>query len=308
MIILKSIKEYILNLQDNICKMISSIDGKIFKRDHWNYENGTGGGITCVLEQSKVIEKGGVNFSHIYSTNLPKLLLDNQPKLMGYSFEAIGLSLVIHPYNPFVPTSHMNIRFFIAKHSKKKTIWWFGGGFDLTPFYGFVEDCRLWHQVAFDACLPFGKNIYKKYKTQCDEYFYLPHRKEARGIGGLFFDYLNEWSFEKCFSFIRTIGNSYLNAYIPILLKRKDHKFSDLHREFQLYRRGRYAEFNLLLDRGTNFGLQSLGRTESILISMPPLAKWKYDYTPLDGSEEAKLYTDFLPIKDWLVESYSSNK
>ena len=294
------IKHYLLELQSTICTALSAIDGKLFQRDHWDYQNGTGGGLTCVLENGAVIEKGGVNFSHIKACQLPEAIINTQPKLRDHSFQAMGVSLVIHPKNPFVPTSHMNVRFFLAEKPDQEPIWWFGGGFDLTPFYGFIEDCILWHQTAFDACAPFGETVYQKYKKQCDQYFYLPHRKESRGIGGLFFDYLNEWAFEKCFAFMRAIGDHYLKAYTPIVNKRKDFEFNAKQREFQLYRRGRYAEFNLGFDRGTHFGLQSEGRTESILISMPPLAKWKYNYQAPAGSAEEKLYTDFLPAKDWL--------
>jgi len=307
MINIAAIKHYLLELQNTICEALSAIDGEKFQQDNWNYTNGKGGGLTRVLENGSVIEKGGVNFSHIAGATLPKAILETQPNLLGYSFQAMGVSLVIHPQNPFVPTSHMNVRFFIAEKPDQKPIWWFGGGFDLTPFYGFAEDCILWHQAAFDVCKPFGKNVYQQYKKQCDQYFYLPHRKEARGIGGLFFDYLNEWRFQKCFAFMRAVGSAYLSAYTPIVDKRKDHAFNDRQRQFQLYRRGRYVEFNLGFDRGTHFGLQSLGRAESILISMPPLAKWNYNYHPPVGSLEAKLYTDFLPIRDWLNQKRSDN-
>ena len=307
MINIEAIKHYLLELQSTICEALSAIDGEKFQQDNWNYTNGKGGGLTRVLENGSVIEKGGVNFSHIAGATLPKAILETQPKLLGYSFQAMGVSLVIHPQNPFVPTSHMNVRFFIAEKPDQQPIWWFGGGFDLTPFYGFAEDCILWHQAAFDVCEPFGKNVYQQYKEQCDQYFYLPHRKEARGIGGLFFDYLNEWPFQKCFAFMRAVGSGYLSAYTPIVNKRKDHAFNDRQRQFQLYRRGRYVEFNLGFDRGTHFGLQSLGRAESILISMPPLAKWNYNYHPPAGSLEAKLYTDFLPIRDWLNQEPSDN-
>ena len=299
---IKAVKDYLLNLQDSICLKLSNIDGKTFHEDNWQYDNGEGGGRTRVIADGHVIEKGGVNFSHIKGTSLPKAILAMKPELTGFSFQAMGVSLVIHPQNPFAPTSHANVRFFIAEKEGSAPVWWFGGGFDLTPFYGFEEDCIHWHTQSFNACKAFGEDIYPHYKKQCDEYFYLPHRKECRGIGGLFFDYLNDkqWPFDRCFDFMRSVGDHYIKAYAPILEKRKDTSFNESHREFQLYRRGRYAEFNLAFDRGTHFGLQSAGRTESILVSMPPLAKWVYNYHPAKDSLEAKLYTDFLPVKDWI--------
>ncbi len=296
----EEVKHYLLTLQDTICQALSTVDGKNFQEDNWQYDKGTGGGRTRVLENGYVIEKGGVNFSHIQSEKLPQAILKMKPELQGYRFQAMGVSLVIHPLNPYVPTSHMNVRFFLAEKEGSKAIWWFGGGFDLTPFYGFEEDCIHWHQMAYDACKDFGKDVYNHYKKQCDQYFYLPHRDECRGVGGLFFDYLSEWGFDKCFLFMQSVGNYYIKAYLPIIQKRKETPYTQEERDFQLYRRGRYAEFNLVYDRGTHFGLQSGGRTESILMSMPPLAKWLYNYTPEENSKEAKLYSDFLPIKDWI--------
>ncbi|WP_119343198.1 oxygen-dependent coproporphyrinogen oxidase [Facilibium subflavum] len=302
MVDVQAVKSYLLALQDDLCEALKEIDGKGFYQDKWQYQNGQGGGDTRVLENGLVIEKGGVNFSHIQAQKLPDAVLQSRPELIDFSFQAMGVSLVIHPWNPFAPTSHMNVRFFIAEKPGQEPVWWFGGGFDLTPFYGFKEDCVFWHQVAFNACRDFGDNVYQRYKEQCDTYFYLPHRKECRGIGGLFFDYLYDWGFEKSFAFMRSVGDHFIKAYGPILQKRKSTPFEQKHRDFQLYRRGRYAEFNLAFDRGTHFGLQSGGRTESILMSMPPLAKWLYNYKPKKDSWEERLYTDFLPIKNWLSD------
>ncbi|WP_440994612.1 oxygen-dependent coproporphyrinogen oxidase [Cysteiniphilum litorale] len=295
------VKNYLLALQDDICAKLEKIDGKRFQEDNWQYQNGQGGGRTRVLENGNVIEKGGVNFSHIEGSELPKAILAMKPELTGFSFQAMGVSLVIHPQNPYAPTSHMNVRFFIAEKEGQTPFWWFGGGFDLTPFYGFEEDCIHWHTMAYKSCKDFGDDTYATYKKQCDEYFYLPHRQECRGIGGLFFDYLNDWDFEKCFLFTQSVGDHYIKAYAPILDKRKDTAYGEREREFQLYRRGRYVEFNLVIDRGTHFGLQSSGRTESILMSLPPLVKWVYNYHPEAGSQEEKLYTDFLPVRNWLA-------
>lgn len=230
---------------------------------------------------------------------MPASATAHRPELAGRSFQALGVSLVIHPHNPYVPTSHANVRFFIAEKEGEDPIWWFGGGFDLTPYYGNDEDCISWHQTSKAACDPFGDNVYDKYKKWCDDYFYLKHRNEPRGVGGLFFDDLNEWSFDKCFEFMQSVGNAYIQAYRPIVQKRKNEEYSELQRDFQLYRRGRYVEFNLVYDRGTLFGLQSGGRTESILMSLPPLVKWRYNWQPEEGSEEAKLYSDYLHARDW---------
>lgn len=300
---INEVKQYLLRLQDDVCSVLENIDNKRFHEDIWQYKNGTGGGRTRVLENGTVIEKGGVNFSHIQGNVLPKSILMMKPELEGFTFQAMGISIVIHPKNPYAPTSHMNIRFFVAEKEKHHSVWWFGGGFDLTPFYGFEEDCVHWHTMAYLACKDFGKDLYSKYKQQCDEYFYIPHREEYRGIGGIFFDYLDEWNFQKCFAFARSVGNFYIKAYRPILEKRKDIAYTKKERKFQLYRRGRYVEFNLVIDRGTHFGLQSSGRIESILISLPPVVEWIYDYSPEKSSAEEKLYTDFLPVKNWLKKS-----
>ncbi|QHJ12337.1 Oxygen-dependent coproporphyrinogen-III oxidase [Paraglaciecola mesophila] len=299
---IESVKQFLLNLQDNICQTLEMADCKgSFIEDNWQRELG-GGGRTRVLTNGQVIEQGGVNFSHVYGGQLPASATASRPELAGRSFQAMGVSLVIHPKNPHVPTSHANVRIFIAEKEGEDPIWWFGGGFDLTPFYPVHEDVLHWHQTAKDLCDPFGKDVYSKYKKWCDDYFYLKHRDETRGVGGLFFDDLNEWGFERSFEFMQAVGNGFLDAYVPILEKRKDMSFSEHERSFQLYRRGRYVEFNLVWDRGTLFGLQTGGRTESILMSMPPLARWEYDFTPEPESPEAILYRDFLHPRDWLNE------
>lgn len=294
-----AIKSYLLSLQKNICERLSAIDGKEFIRDEWQRAEG-GGGISAVLEDGNVLEKGGVNFSHVHGKNLPPSASANRPEIAGRSFQALGVSLVIHPRNPYVPTSHANVRFFIAEKAGEEPVWWFGGGYDLTPYYGNEADCKAWHQTIYDACRPFGDEVYPEYKRWCDEYFYLPHREEPRGVGGIFFDDLNKWDFETCFKFMQAIGNSYIEAYEPIVKARKDTPYEQRHRDFQLYRRGRYVEFNLVQDRGTLFGLQSKGRTESILMSLPPLVSWHYDWHPEAGSEEIQLYENYLCEKDWL--------
>lgn len=297
---ISSINDYLLSLQDKLCFKLSKIDGKNFRKDDWSYLKGKGGGKTYIIENGNVIERCGVNYSFIESKSLPDAVLGRKPELQNHGFQAAGLSLVIHPKNPYAPTSHLNVRFFLATKINCQPIWWFGGGFDLTPSYGFEEDCRHWHNVAYNACKSFGSEVYAKYKAQCDSYFYLPHRGEHRGIGGLFFDYLNEWGFKKSFSFARSVGDHYIEAYLPILDRRKNTPYTQKERDFQLYRRSRYAEFNLIYDRGTQFGLQSGGRIESILMSMPPLTKWVYDYKPLEDSKEGKLCNDFLRAKNWI--------
>jgi len=297
---IESVKNFLLGLQQQICKELEEEDGKEhFIEDAWQREEG-GGGYTRVLTEGAVFEQAGVNFSHVYGRNLPAAATVQRPELAGRHFEAVGVSLVIHPHNPYVPTSHANVRFFMAKKEGAEPIWWFGGGFDLTPYYGFEEDAIHWHRIAKEACLPFGDNVYPGYKKWCDEYFYLKHRKEPRGIGGLFFDDLNEWGFERCFEFLKSIGNHYIPAYRPIVARRKNLPYGERERDFQLYRRGRYVEFNLIYDRGTLFGLQSGGRTESILMSLPPLVKWRYHWQPEPGTEEAKLYEFFLKPRAWL--------
>lgn len=295
-----AVKQYLLSLQANICERLEQEDGKAtFITDSWERPEG-GGGISRVIEKGQVIEKGGVNFSHVMGDAMPASATAHRPELAGRSFQAMGVSLVIHPENPHVPTSHANVRLFVAEKPGEEPVWWFGGGYDLTPYYLYEEDARAWHQQAFAACEPFGEAVYAKYKQWCDEYFHLKHRNEARGIGGLFFDDLNEWGFAKSFAFMQAVGNSYIEAYQPIVNKRKTVAWTEAQRDFQLHRRGRYVEFNLVFDRGTHFGLQSGGRTESILMSMPPIVKWDYMWQPEPGSVEAKLYDVLYQPKDWL--------
>lgn len=296
-----AVKAYLLQLQDTICAALQEADGAgIFVEDAWTRAEG-GGGRSRVLTDGAVIEKGGVNFSHVQGASLPASATAHRPELAGRSFEAMGVSLVIHPTNPYVPTSHANVRFFIAEKEGEAPVWWFGGGYDLTPYYGFEEDVRAWHQTAKDACDPLGEHLYPEFKKWCDDYFYLKHRNEARGVGGLFFDDLNKGGFEHSFAVMRAVGDSYVPAYVPILNKRKDIPYGERERQFQLYRRGRYVEFNLVFDRGTLFGLQTGGRTESILMSLPPLVRWEYNWTPEPGSAEAELTEKYLPHRDWLA-------
>ena len=299
---LSNVLNYLESLQDKICNALFEIDGNKFVEDKWVREEG-GGGRSRVLRNGAVFEQAGVNYSRVSGDQLPKAATTQRPELSGCSFEAAGVSLVIHPNNPYAPTSHCNVRFFLAQPKDKQPIWWFGGGFDLTPYYGFEEDAVHWHQTAKQACDPFGEDTYKKYKKWCDEYFYLPHREEPRGIGGLFFDDLNEPDFDTSFSFMQTIGDHFIPAYVPIVEKRKDIPYSDRERQFQLYRRGRYVEFNLVYDRGTLFGLQSGGRTESILMSLPPQVRWEYNWQPEENSPEANLYNNFLHARDWLNQN-----
>jgi coproporphyrinogen III oxidase len=294
------VKAYLLGLQKKICTTLENIDGKAtFAEDSWVRPQG-GGGITKTLSNGKVFEKAGVNFSHVSGDSLPHSASANRPELAGRGFTALGISLVLHPNNPYVPTSHANVRFFIAEKANSPAVWWFGGGFDLTPYYGFVEDCEHWHRTAKRACQPFGEEIYPRFKSWCDHYFYIKHRKEARGVGGLFFDDFHEHSFNHSFNLMQSIGNSFLDAYTPIVSLRKDIPFGEREKSFQLYRRGRYVEFNLVYDRGTLFGLQSDGRTESILVSLPPQVHWQYNWQPEENSPEAMLYSDFLPIREWV--------
>ncbi len=295
-----AVKNYLLDLQNRICDALQTEDTKgIFFEDSWQRPEG-GGGRSRVMENGAVIEKGGVNFSHVFGNQMPASATAHRPELAGRKFEAMGVSLVIHPHNPYVPTSHANVRFFIAEKEGAAPVWWFGGGYDLTPYYGNLEDCKHWHQTAKNACDPLGQHIYPGFKKWCDEYFYLKHRNEARGIGGLFFDDYNAESFDHSFALMRAVGDSYIKAYQPIVSARKNSVYGERERDFQLYRRGRYVEFNLVYDRGTLFGLQTGGRTESILMSLPPLVKWQYNWQPEAGSPEAKLYTDFLPARDWI--------
>ncbi|GEA52538.1 oxygen-dependent coproporphyrinogen-III oxidase [Vibrio inusitatus NBRC 102082] len=295
----EAVKRFLLQLQDNICAELEVADGEAsFIEDAWSRELG-GGGRTRVLKGGAIIEQGGVNFSHVFGDKMPGSATAHRPELAGRKFEAMGVSLVIHPNNPFIPTSHANVRFFIAEKEGSEPIWWFGGGFDLTPFYPFHDDCQHWHDTAKQLCAPFGADVYAEHKKWCDDYFFLPHRNETRGVGGLFFDDLNQWGFEKSFAYMRAVGEGFTKGYLPILEKRKDTLYTEQHRQFQLYRRGRYVEFNLVYDRGTLFGLQSKGRTESILMSMPPLARWEYNYQVEEGSHEALLYKEYLSPREW---------
>lgn len=304
---LAQVKDYLTNLQDVICQHLEAVDGgAIFVEDSWDRTEG-GGGRSRILQQGNVFEQGGVNFSHVFGAQMPASATAHRPELAGRSFHACGVSLVLHPHNPHVPTSHANVRFFIAEKPGEAPVWWFGGGFDLTPFYPVEADVKHWHRTARDACAPFGDDYYDRYKRWCDEYFYLPHRGETRGVGGLFFDDLNQnpagdIDFEHAFGLMRSIGDHFVPAYVPIVERRQATQFTQQQRDFQLYRRGRYVEFNLVYDRGTLFGLQTGGRTESILMSMPPLARWEYMYSPPPGSAEARLYDRYLQAQDWLAD------
>lgn len=297
----KSVLKYLQGLQSRIIEALELVDGKTFLHDSWNRPEG-GGGNSCMLEGGNVFERAGVGFSHVLGNKLPPAATIAHPEAAGRAWEAMGVSLVLHPRNPYVPTVHMNIRFFVAKATSEtdQDIWWFGGGMDLTPYYGFVEDCEHFHRTNKTALDAFNSSYYPTFKKNCDEYFYLKHRKEPRGIGGIFFDDFNELGFEQSFALQRAVGDSFLQAYLPVLQRRKDTSYGEHERDFQAYRRGRYVEFNLVFDRGTLFGLQSNGRTESILMSMPPIVKWRYDWKPENGSAEAKLYTDFLIDRNWI--------
>ncbi len=298
---IEKVKKHLLNLQNEICEEFGELDSKSnFDKDKWKREDGRGSGITRVISNGDVFEKGGVNYSIISGDKMPVSATAIRPELEGRNYTALGVSLVLHPDNPFIPTAHANVRFFIAEEKGKKPIWWFGGGFDLTPYYGFEEDAVHWHRVAKNACKPFGDEIYPKYKKWCDDYFYLSHRDEQRGVGGLFFDDLNEGGFDACFEFMKSVGDHFSKAYAPIVQKRIGTSFTEKQKEFQLYRRGRYVEFNLIQDRGTLFGLQSGGRTESILMSLPPIVKWSYQHTIEANSEEEKLTKYFLKPRDWI--------
>jgi len=294
-----AVRSYLLDLQSRICSALEAEDGTAkFGSDTWERPEG-GGGLSRILADSDVFEKAGVGFSHVTGTKLPPSATAHRPELVGKTWEALGVSLVIHPRNPHVPTSHANVRFFIADADGPNPIWWFGGGFDLTPYYGYEKDAVHWHRTARDAVAPFGDDLYPRFKKWCDEYFFLKHRNEPRGIGGLFFDDFNELDFEQSFALMRSVGDAFIPAYQPIVTKRKATAYGDAERKFQLYRRGRYVEFNLVWDRGTHFGLQSGGRTESILMSLPPLVSWEYNWTPDPGSREAELYDTFLKPHDW---------
>jgi coproporphyrinogen III oxidase len=293
-----SVRQFFLELQETIVTRLAALDGKPFLHEEWTRPEG-GGGITRLLEQGGVFERAGVNFSHVHGKGLPPSATANRPELAGRSFEAMGVSLVLHPHNPYVPTAHMNARFFVAEKPGDQPVWWFGGGMDLTPYYGFAEDARHFHRYCRDALAPFGAGYYSRFKQWCDEYFYLKHRGEPRGIGGVFFDDLSEPDFATCFALTRGVAEHFLPAYLPIAERRKDLHYGEREREFQLYRRGRYVEFNLVYDRGTLFGLQSGGRTESILMSLPPRVLWRYDWRPQPGSPEDALYQEFLVARDW---------
>ena len=295
-----AVKAYLLDLQDRICQALAVEDGGAeFIEDSWDRPEG-GGGRSRVIKNGAVFEKGGVNFSHVHGNQMPASATAHRPELKGRDFEAMGVSLVMHPENPMIPTSHANVRFFIAEKPGEEPVWWFGGGFDLTPYYGNEEDCIHWHQVAKDACDPFGEDVYPRYKKLCDEYFFLKHRAEPRGIGGLFFDDLNELGFDQSFALMRAVGDAYIDAYLPIVKRRKGDAYGEKERDFQLHRRGRYVEFNLVFDRGTLFGLQTGGRTESILMSLPPEVRWDYNWAPEAGTPEARLTEYFLQPRDWL--------
>ncbi len=296
----EAVKAYLLELQNRIVQALETVDGKPFLRDAWERPEG-GGGISRLVEEGNVIERGGVNFSHVAGAKLPPSAAASRPDLGGKPWEAMGVSLVLHPRNPYAPTVHMNVRFFTTTNAAGEPVWWFGGGMDLTPYYGNVDDAKHFHRTCADALAPHGAELHPRFKKWCDEYFYLKHRQEARGVGGVFFDDYNEGGFEASFAMMRSVGDAFLAAYQPILERRKDTPYGERERDFQAYRRGRYVEFNLVFDRGTLFGLQSGGRTEAILMSMPPIVKWRYRWEPEAGSPEAALYTDFLPHRDWLA-------
>jgi len=314
------VKEFLLELQELIVQRLEQVDGKTFRRDAWQRPEG-GGGISRLIEEGNILERGGVNFSHVMGVNLPPSASAHRPELAGRRWEAMGVSLVMHPRNPYAPTSHMNVRFFVAEKDGEAPVWWFGGGMDMTPYYGFEEDAAHFHTLCRKSLDPFGADYHPRFKRWCDEYFFLKHRNEPRGIGGIFFDDLSSLpspasgggvggegkasafdpdAFEHCFNLTESVGDHYLPAYVPILEARAETPYGERERDFQLYRRGRYVEFNLVYDRGTLFGLQSGGRAESILMSMPPLVKWRYDWHPEPGSEEARLYADFLRPRDWV--------
>ena len=295
-----AVKSYLLDLQRRIVEALEQVDGLPFLQDAWTRAEG-GGGLSRLIEEGNVLERGGVNFSHVQGAKLPPSAAASRPDLGGQPWEAMGVSLVIHPRNPYAPTVHMNVRFFTTTTADGTPVWWFGGGMDLTPYYGNVDDVRHFHASCRDALAPFGEELHPRFKQWCDEYFYLKHRQEARGVGGIFFDDFNALGFEQSFAMMRSAGDAFLTAYLPILQARKDTPYGERERDFQAYRRGRYVEFNLVFDRGTLFGLQSGGRTEAILMSMPPIVKWRYRWHPQDGSPEAALYTDFLPHRDWLT-------
>jgi len=292
-----AVKQFLTGLQQAIVARLGGIDGRAFRCDEWSRPEG--GGVAQVLEDGSVFERAGVNFSHVHGRSLPPSASASRPELAGRSFQATGVSLVLHPRNPYVPTVHMNVRFFVAEKDGAAPVWWFGGGMDLTPYYPFAEDARHFHRACREALAPHGADRYPRYKKWCDDYFYLRHRAEPRGIGGVFFDDLNQPDFAACFALTRAVGSQFLPAYLPILERRRGLAYGERERAFQAFRRGRYVEFNLVYDRGTLFGLQSGGRTEAILMSLPPRAEWRYDWKPEPGSPEETLYTEFLVARDW---------
>jgi coproporphyrinogen III oxidase len=294
-----SVREYFTGLQDRIVGELEAVEGAPFLRDAWDRPEG-GGGISRLIEDGSIFERGGVNFSHVTGAQMPASATAHRPELAGRRWQAMGVSLVLHPRNPYCPTSHMNVRCFVAEKDGEEPVWWFGGGMDLTPYYGFEQDAVHFHRSCFEALEPFGAETYPNFKGWCDRYFFLKHRNEARGIGGIFFDDLNAGGFERCLALTQSVGDHFTAAYLPIIQRRKDIPYGERERDFQAYRRGRYVEFNLVWDRGTLFGLQSGGRTESILMSLPPIVKWRYNWRPEPGSEEGKLYSDFLPARDWI--------
>ncbi len=299
----RAVRDYLLGLQGRIVGAFQDEDGKTFQRDGWQRPAGgklEGDGLSQLVEEGNVLERGGCNFSHVKGASLPPSATQHRGELAGAPFEALGVSLVMHPRNPYVPTVHMNVRLLAAFPEGKEPAVWFGGGMDLTPYYGFEEDAVHFHQTCADAVAPLGQDYYARFKPWCDEYFFLKHRNEARGVGGIFFDDFNEGGFEHGFALMRAVGDAFVPAYRTIVQRRRDTPFGERERDFQAYRRGRYVEFNLVWDRGTHFGLHGGGRTESILMSMPPIVKWRYDWQPEAGSAEAMLYTDFLPVRDWL--------
>jgi coproporphyrinogen III oxidase len=295
---IEAVERFLVGLQQAIVARLEALDGGIFRRDAWQRPQG-GGGLTCILEDGALFERAGVGYSHVHGASLPPSASAKRPELAGRAFQAMGVSLVLHPRNPYVPTVHLNVRFFLAQRSGAEPVWWFGGGMDLTPCYGHEEDARHFHRTCRDALAPFGSGTYARYKRWCDEYFFIRHRNEPRGVGGIFFDDLHEPDFETAFALQRSVGEHFIHAYEPIVQRRRDVPYGEREREFQAYRRGRYVEFNLVYDRGTLFGLQSGGRAESILMSMPPRVQWRYDWTPGPGSAEARLYSDFLVARDW---------
>jgi coproporphyrinogen III oxidase len=293
------IRDYFTGLQERIISELEGLEGQPFLRDAWDRPQG-GGGISRLIENGNIFERGGVNFSHVKGEQMPASATAHRPELAGRRWEAMGVSLVLHPRNPYCPTAHMNVRFFVAEKAGEEPVWWFGGGMDLTPYYGFEEDASHFHRSCRDTLAPFGSDVHARYKKWCDDYFFLKHRNEARGVGGVFFDDLSEGGFDRCFGLTQAVGNSFAIAYLPLIARRRDIAYGERERDFQAYRRGRYVEFNLVWDRGTLFGLQSGGRTESILMSLPPIVKWRYDWQPEAGSAEARLYSDFLPPREWV--------